>query len=69
MSSFAQLCMNFKPGFHKIQGSLAMQGSHNFVTSDHSVQIETVLFSLLAIAVLPVILVFEIENFLSLGSQ
>ena len=39
------------------------QGSHNFVTSDRCVEMETVLFSLPAIVVLPAILAFETEKF------
>ena len=42
------------------------QGSQNFVTSDRCAEVETVLFSLLAIVAVPAILAFEIENFLSL---
>ena len=42
------------------------QGSHNFVTSDRCVEMETVLFSLPAIVALPAILAFEKENFPSL---
>ena len=42
------------------------QGSHNFVTRNRCVEMETVLFSLPAIVALPAILAFELENFLSL---
>ena len=46
------------------------QGSHKFVTSDRCVEMETVLFSLLAIVALPAILPFDVEkNILSLRSQ
>ena len=52
-----------------LQRSLVTQGSNRYVTSDRCVEMETVLFSLPAIVVLPAILAFEIENSLSLQSQ
>ena len=45
------------------------EGSHKFVTSDRSVEMESVLFSFPAIVALTAILVFEITSLLSLRSQ